>query len=873
MRLASRPDARYEDDVAGESRSRARSEASARTKAATLPSPQTTPTGEAPPPRTSQVDAKKKRSRRRTIVKWVKRLAIGATVLLAIGVIAVAIIIRRIEAGLPSVAELRRGYRPPQVTRVLAADGSILAELFTERRTMIHVAELPPHVKLAVLAAEDANFYEHHGLDYLGIARAIWVNLRHQKTKQGASTITQQVVKNLLLDNERTYLRKIREALLARRIEQELTKDEILELYLNHIYFGAGRYGIEEAARGYFGKHAKELSLAEAAMLAGLPAAPNAYNPRNDLKAATARRKKVLDQLVAKGFCSQVQYDSAIVEPIKLAPVVEAEGDVAPEVVDLVRKTIKDAVGEESARKGGFTVETSIDRNLQLAARNAVREATSAYDKRWKLVGPFAPYPADGKDPKTKKKLPPQEKPFVGEPRFGHGDVYVGVVVGHDDVARTLDVDVGTVHGVLKLEDKDRYDPSNDPPSTWAPLGTRLRVSLQAPAIANANANANASEPSTGAPDGGGAVDARVPLRLELGPEAAFVAIDVRTRHVVAIVGNVEASVGGLDRALRARRQPGSTFKPFVYGAAIASKKYTPATLMDATPGDFGGYNPKNFEAWSSTDPVRLREALANSINLVAVRVAKDLGPQAVIDFARPLGITSDLKPDLAIALGAYEVTPLELATAYSTIASGGMFEEPTIITRLIGPDGKEIVLPGRRPSARAMGDAEAYVLTSMMTSVVDHGTATGAKVLKRAIAGKTGTSNQSKDTWFAGFDTSIVAVSWVGYDDGKPLGYGEFGGRTALPAWVSFMKEATKGKPAAEFPRPPGVVTVKIDPKTGKLPYAGQDDAIDEVFLQGTDPTEVAEPTPQGQEGAAGEKLALPKTDSPEDPWAQKTP
>jgi len=826
-------------------------------------SPATTKTGEAPPPKDAPKEARtssgehrsRRSSRRRTAIRWLRRISLGVLVLIAVGSIAVAVMVRRIEAGLPSVAELRRGYRPPQVTRVLASDGSTLAEIFTERRTVVKLDDLPAHVKLAVLAAEDAQFYEHHGLDYLGILRAVYVNLRHKGTKQGASTITQQVVKNLLLDSERTYTRKIREALLARRIEQELKKDEILELYLNHIYFGHGRYGIEEAARGYFGKHAKELTLAEAALLAGLPAGPTKFSPRVDHEAALRRRSFVLGQLLAKfsAHVKQSDYDAAMVEPVKLAPVVEATEEIAPEVVELVRKTIRDVAGEEAARRGGFTVETSIDPQLQIAARAALRESTSQYDKRWKLLGPFPPYPADGKDPKTKKKLPPQEAPFVGTPRFGHGETFIGVVVGHDDAARTLDVDVGTLHGIVRLPEKDRYDPTSLPPSAWAAIGTRLRVSLQAPPPVQ----------TTAPGDAGPIAPVKTPLRLELGPEGAMVAIDVRTHRVVALVGNVEAAIGGLDRASHAHRQPGSTFKPFVYGSAIKARKVTPATLIEATPGDFGGWNPKNYEAWTKDEPVRLREALAQSINLVAVRVAKDVGPQGVIDFARSVGITSKLVPDLAIALGSYEVTPLELATAYTTFAAGGVYEEPTIITRLVGPDGREMQLPGKKPPVRALEEAEAYLITSLLTSVVEKGTAMNARVLQRPIAGKTGTSNLAKDTWFAGYTPSTVAVAWIGFDDARPLGAGEFGARTALPAWISLMREVTKGKPKVEFPRPQGVINVKIDPKTGKLPYAGQDDAIDEVFLTGTDPTEVA-PMPENKD----DKSTLPKAEAPEDPW-----
>jgi penicillin-binding protein 1A len=809
-----------------------------------------------------------KAHRRRVIVRWMKRLALAGTVAGCLGIVALALWVRRIEEQLPSLTDLR-SRKPPQVTRILAVDGSTLAELYTERRTVVRVQDLPAHVKVAVLAAEDAGFYEHKGLDYLGILRALYVNIRHRgQSKQGASTITQQVVKNLLLDPGKRYERKVREALLARRLEQELSKDEILELYLNHIYFGSGRYGIEEAARGYFGKHANEVTIAEAALLAGLPQSPNKINPRVDMEAATRRRAFVLGQMRDKQFITPAAYDAAIVEPIKLAPVVEAIDSLAPEVVELVRKTIVEAVGEDSARRGGFTVETTIDPKLQLAARAALREATTAYDKRWKLIGPFPAYPADGRDPKTKRKLPPPEKAFVGTPRYGHGNVYVGVVVGHDDTARTLDVDVGDVRGIVKLSTKDRYDPTDLPPSKWAPLGTRLRVSLAAPPPVTGTAGAAGSASPSGsvsapgsAPASGSASatttdgPAKVPLRLELGPEAALVSIDVRTRHVLALAGNVEGVVGGLDRAMHAHRQPGSTFKPFVYGAALAARKITPATLMDASGGDFGTYNPKNFEAWGSNEPVRLREALAASINLVAVRVARDVGPQAVIDYARKAGIVeAKLQPDLAIALGSYEVTPIELATGYSTFAGGGLYEQPTIITRIRGADGQDVKLPGKREGARAMSEAEAYVVTSLMTSVVDHGTATGAKVLQRPVAGKTGTSNAAKDTWFAGYTTDVVTVAWVGYDDGRPLGNGEFGGRTALPAWVSFMKEATKGKPKGEFPRPGGIVAVSIDPKTGKLAFPGQEDALEEVFLAGTEPTDVAPAEEEGLDGGVSE-------------------
>jgi penicillin-binding protein 1A len=768
-------------------------------------------------------------------LRWTKRVAIATLVLSVVGIFAVLAVIKHYEADLPSVADLRASYHPSQTTRVLARDGTLLAELFTERRTVVAVKDLPAHVKLAVLAAEDAGFYEHEGLNYWGIVRAFVVNMRARRTRQGGSTITQQVVKNLLLDPERTYRRKIREALLARRLEQELTKDEILELYLNHIYFGHGRYGIEEAARGTFGKSAKELTIAEAAMLAGLPAGPEIYSPRRDLKRALARRAFVLGQMHEKAFLNDAQYDAAKDEPVRLSPGVEASNELAPEAVEIARRMLHDLEPARAAR-GGFTITTTIDPRLQAAARKAVRDNLVAYDKRHGLSGPLKAPAAVASSGKAKPKpwAPPFGPPFEGTPSFDAHKVLVGTVVGGSDVDGTFDVRVGTLLGTVRLADYDRYNPEKLAASAFAPQGAHVRVSLLAP------------PPNTGASFGSdaGAPVSKTPLRLESGPEGALVAVDVRTRQILALVGNYEAAQGGLDRASTSRRQPGSTFKPIVYSYAIHSRRYTPATLVDVNPETFaGGYKPSNYEGWTGHDPLRLREALANSVNVVAVRVLDDVGPGNVVPWAQSLGITSPLKPDLSLALGSYEVSPMDLCAAYSTFAAGGMYEPPRVITRIVGPDGKDVELKPLAPPHRVMDEAEAYVVTSMLTSVVDHGTGAKARELKRPLAGKTGTSNQSKDTWFAGYSTETAACTWVGYDDGRPLGGAETGGGTALPAWIAFMRAAHEHKPPSEFPRAAGVVTASIDKHSGKLAYPDDPDAIDEVFLAGTEPTEVSEP------------------------------
>jgi len=773
---------------------------------------------------------------RATAWRWTRRLSAAAGIVALIGAVAAWLVVRHYEAGLPSVAELKT-YEPPQVTRVLARDGTVLAEIFTQRRTVVPIASLPAHVKLAVLAAEDAGFYEHEGLNYWGIARAMLINLRHGGTRQGGSTITQQVVKNLLLGtHERTYARKIREALLARRLEQELSKDEILELYINNIYFGRGRYGIEEAARDDFGKSAKDLTIAEAALIAGRIANPHAFQPRVSMTAALERRAYVLDQMHAKGFLPDAAWQAAKREPVTLAPLAETSSQVAPEAVEMARAML-DRLEPEQARLGGFTITTSIDPKLQAAARKSVRDALLAYDKRHGLQGALKPPPIVAG---RKRKTSPRDTlvPFDGTPSFEQHRVLVGVVAGTDDAADTFDVRVGTATGTVRLADFARYDPAGLPPSVFAPVGARVRVSLLAPL-----------------PDAPGA---KVPLRLESGPEGALVAIDVRTREILALVGSYEGHPGDLDRATQSRRQPGSTFKPIVYSYALHSRRFTLASLVDPNPDTFeGNYHPSNFEGWLGKDPMRLREALANSVNVAAVRVLSDVGPANVVPWAQALGIESPMKPDLSLALGSYEVHPIELAGAYATFAAGGTWAQPRLVLRIVGPDGKEVPLPDPPPERRVLDEAEAYLVTSMLTSVIDHGTGTRAKALGRPLAGKTGTSNGPKDTWFAGYSTDVTAVTWVGYDDGRTLGPAEQGAVTALPAWIEFMKAATAGKPKVDFARPPGIVTVQIDARTGQLPYPDDADVLDEVFLAGTEPTDTAAP-PAADAGVDAPTTAL---------------
>jgi penicillin-binding protein 1A len=718
----------------------------------------------------------------------------------------VALVIRHFETGLPDVHDLRAHYQPSQVTRVLARDGTVLASLFVERRTVIPFAEVPSHAKLAFLAAEDAQFYEHQGLNYFGMLRALSANLRAGHTRQGASTITQQVVKNVLLEPERSYQRKIKETILARRLEKELSKDEIFALYLNTIYLGHGRYGIEEATRYYFGKRARDLDVPEAALLAGLVASPERYSPRRDEARALGRRRYVLDQMLEKSFITRELHDLAGASKVRLAPAADGESELAPEVVSYAKKLLDDVAGEDAIH-GGYVIETTIDPALQAAARRAVRENLDNYALRQKLAPPFS---------QTTRRL--WGPPFSGVPR--QNKIYVGKVVLTNDAAGTLDVQVGEVLGRVTLASEERYNPKHLPPSEFAKVGALLRVGL------------------SGSPDG----VPPVPLRLELGPESALVALDVRGREVRALVGSYEAIGGGLDRATRAHRQPGSSFKPILYSYALHSRRFTPATILTLSKK-----NGKEQVSYRES----VRTAIAESDNAAADQLIAEVGAANVVDWAHALGISTPLQPTPSLALGAYEVIPIELCNAYVTFANGGEFELPKLVTRIVAPGGKVLALPKPPPLRRVQSADEAYLITSLLRGVVERGTAQRARSLGRPLAGKTGTTNLAKDAWFVGYSTDLAAAVWVGYDDALPLGWGEAGAATALPAWISFMKVASEGKPPTEFPKPGTIINANVDPATGLLPYPGQSDAIEEEFLDGTIPTEMAKPD-AGLEAAA---------------------
>lgn len=755
-----------------------------------------------------------------TILLW----GTGSLFLLTVlGALAIIFTVSHFSRDLPDVRDLEKNYSPQQVTRILARDGTLLANIFSERRTVVPFARIPDHVKSAFLAAEDAGFFQHEGLDYLGLVRAMAVNLRAGHVKQGGSTITQQVVKNVLLDHERSYQRKIRETILAYRLEQNLTKEQILGMYMNHIYLGHGRYGVEEAGRYLFGKHVEELTVADAALLAGIVASPERYSPRKSLEKALIRRKFVLGQMLKKGFMVPEVYEAALKVPIRLAPAVETESDIAPETVGHARRILEQIVGE-GARKGGYTVRTTIDPELQVQARQALRTGLDAYLKRQHLAPPY-----------TLEKRRLWGKVFSGTPkRYG---IYVGTVQTRDDEKGQVIVQVGDRTGFLDLKHEERFNPTHLSATDFVGENAILRVRV-------------VDDPAVGQKD------ELLHLRLELGPQAALVALDPQTREVLAAVGSYEALPGGLDRTIQTRRQPGSTFKPLIYSYALNSHQVTAATSfefpLDVKKRSATSTPQADSEGLKAEDPptehLSLRDGIARSDNRVAEQVFRTVGGEQAVGWAQALGIRSPMAPDASLMLGAYEMTVTEMAGAFAVFASGGTALDPVFISQVESGSGPT-TLPPRAPSRRVMEPDVAYLVTDLLSSVVERGTAKAASSLGRPLAGKTGTTNQAKDAWFVGYSTDLVVAVWVGYDDALPLGWGESGATAALPIWMEFIKSSHKTKSPTQFPRPAGISDVLVDPRSGLLARYGQEDAVSEIFLKGTEPTEVA-PEPEDGEG-----------------------
>lgn len=815
----------------------------------------------------------------RPLWRWTKRLVALALLAMLLGVSGLTFVYWYYSRELPSVEELKT-WRPPQVTKVSCRDGRLCAEFYTERRTWVEIATLPKHVRDAFLAAEDADFYQHDGLDYLGIIRSALKNLRPGAMKSGASTISQQACRRLLLTQERTFARKVKEWILTPRMERALTKDEILNLYVNTIWFGHNRYGVEEAALFYFGKHARELSLGEAAVLAGTVQLPQRINPLTNIVKAKRRQRYVLGQLWQKGFVSQAQAEAELEAPIVLGP--RPSSPVGQYYAETVRQHLITRYGERAVMEGGMRVQIAMEPRLQAAAETAVRSGLEAVDRRQGYRGPLGHVD----DQRFEKLRPELEKRVAQAGRRNRNDVLVAdlsalqdlqaalneegnepfvdpadvaadpdeinatenekiartvsihtLVEGLETVARVKEVDDTSGHASLDAIGREaRLDfatlkwarkPSGKPPSKLSDVvarGDLVRVRLGRALPASQTLDATLMQ---------------IPL-----VQGALVSIDPADRSVVAMVGGYDFARSAFNRAIQAKRQPGSSFKPFLYGAAMATGRSTPTTVFNDAP--FSSRDASTGRTWKPHNydgrfdgPMTLREALTKSKNTVSVRLIESIGPEAVIEFAHQAGIRSELPVSQTLALGTGEVSVLEIANAYTTLADQGRLADPIIIVKVTDAAGKVLEEHHAAPEQRLPAPV-AYLVTSLMRSVVEEGTAVAVLELGRPAAGKTGTAQECRDAWFSGFTADFVTSAWVGFDNHDPIGPNETGGKAALPMWLEYMKVAEHTLPKRDFEVPEGIVLVRIDPQSGRLAGRSVPGRL-ESFLTGTEPTEMA--------------------------------
>jgi penicillin-binding protein 1A len=696
-----------------------------------------------------------------------------------------------------------RDYQPKTVTRIFDRHGLLVGEIFSECRTVVPIERIPKLLIRAVVASEDAQFFRHRGLDYTGMLRAFFANLRAGRYAQGGSTITQQVVKTFFLSPARTIKRKMQEVILARRLESELRKEEILYLYLNQIYFGHGRYGVQEASRFYFNKDVDRLQLGEMALLAGLPQSPERLSPVKHPERAKQRQIYVLNQMAKHKLISYADAQRVATEPIRTHRYQQEYLHQAPEFVDQVRRDLLKTFGVKKLWTMGMKVQSTIDVKLQMASRRAVQEGLRQLDQRQGFHR--AVMHLKGKSlGRWRKRLAREQK------NIKEGKLYRAIILEINDKEGQLKILLGAEEGYVDLPPNDRYNPLNLRPSKRFKIGDLIEV--------------RAEEDH---------------FLFDRGPQAALVAMEPETGEVIAMIGGYTFSPGGFNRATLSHRQPGSAFKPFVYAAALDSGKYTAATIVDDAPVVIGGWNPQNYDG-TFRGPIRLRLALAHSINTIAAKLIDDVGVERVRELAKKMGLSTPLGNDLSLALGTSEVIPLDLTKAYCAIANGGKRIEPIYIQKM----GEQVL---NRPKPEQVLKPEvSFILTSLMQSVVQEGTARYALRLRRPVAGKTGTTNNLYDAWFVGFSPQMVVAVWVGFDEPRRLGRQETGGRAALPIWVNFMEQALKSLPRLPFHQPSGIVVQKIDPLTGLLAPEGATDAVEEYFIAGTEPQEVAPQTDQ---------------------------
>ncbi|MFW5454705.1 penicillin-binding protein 1A [Thioalkalivibrio sulfidiphilus] len=804
----------------------------------------------------------------------------GVTTLFALFFVAVLVVAGAyiyVAPDMPEVDSLRE-VRLQVPLRVFSQDGLMIAEYGEQRREPLRLEDMPEPLVQAFLAAEDDRFYRHPGVDYHGLLRAAVNLITTGEKTQGGSTITMQLARNFFLTRDRTYTRKITEIFLSFRIERELSKDEILELYLNKIYLGQRAYGVGAAAQVYYGVPVAELSLDQMATIAGLPKAPSTTNPVTSPRRAEIRRNYVLGRMRDLGMIDEETFAEARARPVVARlhnPVVQLE---AAYVGEMVRQEMLARFGE-AAYTEGFRVYTTLDSRLQRTANNALRNGLMEYDRRHGYRGPEARIDlSEHADDAALDRV-------LGQVARVGGRLWPGVVTRV--TAETAEVYLGSGSRVsLNLEAVSWARPYIDVSRT-GPVPERVSDVIRAGDLVRVERQGDQSWRLAQVPAVGG----------------ALVSLDPRDGSIMALVGGYDFFQASFNRAVQASRQPGSAFKPFVYSAAL-ERGYSPASLINDAPVVFE--DPALEDTWRPTNysgrfygPTRLREALTESRNLVSIRLLHAIGVRYAHDFVSSrFGLDPSRHPrDLSLALGSGAVTPLEMTAAYAVFANGGYRIEPWFIERIEGPDGEileqanpirvceapcepqqraelqvaamgagevaePLVADELRVAERVLSPANAYQMVSMMRDVIQDGTARRARALAREdIAGKTGTTNDLRDAWFSGFNGEVVTTAWVGFDDNSPLGPRESGGATALPMWIEYMREALSGRPLRVMDEPEGMVTVRIDAETGGLATARTRRALFETFT----PEQVPEaqdgvPAPAGEMPGAGQDEVRPE-------------
>jgi penicillin-binding protein 1A len=866
-----------------------------------------------------------------------------------LGIAALFAVMSWIASDLPQINSLA-DYRPPMNSKILAKDGTLLLDIGKETRDVVPFKEIPPKVVEAFLAAEDDNFWNHKGVDYFGIARAFMVNLKEGRLVQGGSTITQQVAKSLLLSRERTLSRKVKDLLLAQKIEEKFSKEDILFLYLNQVYLGGGYYGVKAAVNGYFDKELKDATPAESALVAGLLVAPGRYSPYVNPEFAKRRQLYVLRRMYDTGKITEAEYEAAKKEDIKMR-LRSATAMKGGHFTDWVRQQVMEKVGEDSFLTEGFEVVTTLDWSLQEKAEKAVVKHVKEMDKRQGYKGPQGNLADDasiqGELERQRQKIYRDSSSYFhfmtnGENKFEFASVenewlslmgqfeeaaeklnvrfrgevalgnrpedrlvsllkkdnsYSGIVLKVDDQQRAVYVSVGGARLIIpeagfswahtrKLDEEPKWFPPVTKPSTILKPGDQIQVLITGenqsiwPLLASDYKKKRLDVGMVKEIQAQKMIVAELDQRPEA--EGAFVALDPRNGSIVTLVGGVDFAKSQFNRAIQAARQPGSSFKPFIYAAAL-EEGYNPSTILLDTPQALGGvddslsWKPRNYDG-EFMGPMTFRKALEVSRNIPTVRILQGLGVSKVTSFVERVGLNCKLPHDMSISLGSFSISLAELVRGYAIFANGGRKVELRTILSVKDRNGKKYDITGelkgdvappvkdenvtteevavepnplqenpwrQNLSGNQVYDPRlAYIMTRLLQGVVQSGTAAAARGVSSNIAGKTGTTNNYVDALFVGYSGSLVAGAWVGFDNNLPLGYGETGGKTALPIWMDYMQAAIAKYGAPEFTAPEGITNILVNKETGRPVSSGDTNGFMESFAEGMDPT--ASPTAQ---------------------------